>query len=89
MQEITYKNSELFKIEPAYAVTIHKSQGSETDNLVIVIDGNEEFLSKELIYTAVTRAKKNITVLSTKPKEFFKNLKSSSKRLTNLSKLIV
>ena len=89
VQEITYKNSELFKIEPAYAVTIHKSQGSETDNLVIVIDGNEEFLSKELIYTAVTRAKKNITVLSTKPKEFFKNLKSSSKRLTNLSKLIV
>ena len=88
VQEIQYNYNELYKIEPAYAVTIHKSQGSETDNLVIIIDGNEEFLSKELIYTAVTRAKKNITILSTKNIDFFGNLKSSSKRLTNLSNLI-
>ena len=88
VSEISYNFNELYKIEPAYAVTIHKSQGSETDNLVVIIDGNEEFLSKELIYTAVTRAKKNITILSTKNIEFFKDLKSSSKRLTNLSNLI-
>ena len=88
VQEIQYNYNELYKIEPAYAVTIHKSQGSETDNLIIIIDGNEEFLSKELIYTAVTRAKKNITILSTKDINFFGNLKSSSKRLTNLSNLI-
>ena len=88
VQEIQYNYNELYKIEPAYAVTIHKSQGSETDNLIIIIDGNEEFLSKELIYTAVTRAKKNITILSTKDINFFENLKSSSKRLTNLSNLI-
>ena len=89
VQEISYRYNELYKIEPAYAVTIHKSQGSETDNLVIVIDGNEEFLSKELIYTAVTRAKKKITLLSTKDISFFASLKSSSKRLTNLANLIV
>ena len=87
-QFITYNYNELYKIELAYAVTIHKSQGSETDNLIIIIDGNEEFLSKELIYTAVTRAKKNITILSTKDIDFFSNLKTSNKRLTNLSNVI-
>lgn len=89
IQEISYKYSQLYEIEPAYAVTIHKSQGSETDELVIIIDGNEEFLSKELIYTAVTRAKKKITILSTKDISFFENLKTSSKRLTNLANLII
>ena len=89
VKEQVYKFNELYKIELAYAVTIHKSQGSEADNLLIIINGNDDFLSKELIYTAITRAKKKIVVLSTKPISFFKELKSSSKRLTNLNNLIL
>lgn len=54
-------------IATAYAMTIHKSQGSEFDHVAITFDNSHaRLLSKELIYTAVTRAKKQITIYSTK-----------------------
>lgn len=46
-------------IETAFALTIHKSQGSEFTHTAVVLDRQaEKLLSKELIYTAITRAKK-------------------------------
>lgn len=48
--------------EPAYAITIHKSQGSEFEHTFIVIPQRTALLSKELIYTALTRATKNVTL---------------------------
>lgn len=49
----------------AYAITVHKSQGSEWQTVAIVFDGtSERLLSKELIYTAVTRAKKQVHIYS-------------------------
>ncbi|MEJ6067358.1 exodeoxyribonuclease V subunit alpha, partial [Psychrobacter sp. 16-Bac2893] len=49
-------------IATAYAMTIHKSQGSEFDHVAITFDNSHaRLLSKELIYTAVTRAKKQVT----------------------------
>jgi len=51
-------------IELAYAITIHKSQGSEKDNIIIIL--SEEYismLSPELLYTAITRAKKSVRLL--------------------------
>ncbi|AUR51200.1 exodeoxyribonuclease V subunit alpha [Aquella oligotrophica] len=53
----------------AYAITIHKSQGSEYNNVNIVlpdIKQLEEIYSRELIYTAVTRAKHRVTIFSSK-----------------------
>ncbi len=51
--------------QTAYAMTIHKSQGSEYDNVLIIIpdDENHKILSRELLYTAVTRARKNVLIL--------------------------
>ncbi len=47
-------------IETAFALTIHKSQGSEFTHTAVVLDRQaEKLLSKELIYTAITRAKKS------------------------------
>ncbi|MDO4449855.1 MAG: exodeoxyribonuclease V subunit alpha [Moraxella sp.] len=52
-------------VSTAYAMTIHKSQGSEFDKVAIVFnEDNERLLSKELIYTAVTRAKKQVAIYS-------------------------
>ncbi|MGP9557237.1 exodeoxyribonuclease V subunit alpha [Psychrobacter sp. AOP7-A1-24] len=54
-------------IATAYAMTIHKSQGSEFDHVAITFDNSHaRLLSKELVYTAVTRAKKQVTIYSTK-----------------------
>lgn len=48
----------------AYALTIHKSQGSEFDNVMLVLpDQSSRLLTKELLYTAVTRAKKGVEIL--------------------------
>ena len=52
-------------IETAYAMTIHKSQGSEFKHTAVVLDANAlQLLSKELIYTAITRAKKAVSLLA-------------------------
>ena len=43
-------------IELAYAITIHKSQGSDFDTVFVVLPKTGRILSRELIYTALTRA---------------------------------
>ena len=51
-------------IETAFALTIHKSQGSEFTHTAVVLDATaKNLLSKELIYTAITRAKKVVSLL--------------------------
>ncbi|MGM9777381.1 MAG: ATP-dependent RecD-like DNA helicase, partial [Prevotella sp.] len=56
---ITYKNSEIEEIVLAYATTIHKSQGSEYPVVVVpVMSSHHIMLQRNLIYTAITRAKK-------------------------------
>jgi exodeoxyribonuclease V alpha subunit len=51
--------------ERAYALTIHKSQGSEYDHVAVLLpSADSPILTRELLYTAVTRAKKSVTVIS-------------------------
>ncbi len=55
------------QIETAFALTIHKSQGSEFSVVAMVLDASaEEMLMRELVYTAITRAKQCIQVWSDK-----------------------
>lgn len=44
-------------VDTAYAMTIHKSQGSEFNRVAICLAGDDRLLGRELIYTAITRAK--------------------------------
>lgn len=49
--------------ETAYALTVHKTQGSEFDDVLLILpDQMSEVLSRELIYTAVTRARKRVEI---------------------------
>lgn len=49
--------------ETAFALTVHKSQGSEFDHVLIVAPpGDSRVLTRELLYTAVTRARKRVTL---------------------------
>ena len=50
-------------IELAYAISIHKSQGSDFDCVLVVLPKGGRILSRELIYTALTRAKKKLILL--------------------------
>ncbi|RLC26228.1 MAG: exodeoxyribonuclease V subunit alpha [Deltaproteobacteria bacterium] len=50
--------------ETVYAMTVHKSQGSEFENLYLILpDKDYSVLSRELIYTAITRASQSVTIL--------------------------
>lgn len=76
-------NDEL--IATAYAMTIHKSQGSEFDHVAITFDNsNSRLLSKELIYTAVTRAKQKVSIYSTK-RALQKAVQTPTQRYTGLA----
>lgn len=61
---VVYDFSQLDELEPAYAVTVHKSQGSEFPVVVIPISWFPPVLStRNLLYTAVTRAKKAVIIV--------------------------
>ena len=85
-----YARTDLGELSLAYAITIHKSQGSEFDVVVIpIIAGTSMILTRNLIYTAVTRAKKMVVLVGEK-----KNLRRmvanayTVKRFTMLTSLI-
>lgn len=62
-----YTSEMLRRLEHAYAITIHKSQGSEYDAVIIPITAfTHNLLYRNLLYTGVTRAKKMIIVIGTK-----------------------
>lgn len=72
-------------VSTAYAITIHKSQGSEFDHVAISFDdSNARLLSQELIYTAITRAKKQVSIFSTES-AFTRALTTPTARQTGLS----
>ncbi len=51
-------------VETAWAMTVHKSQGSEFDDVVLVLPNEESrVMSRELLYTGVTRAKRTVTII--------------------------
>lgn len=64
-----YDGDMLKKIEHAYAVTVHKSQGSEYPAVILPLPNRMDRLSyRNLLYTAVTRAKKTLIVIGTENK---------------------
>lgn len=61
-----YQYADIEQLALAYAVTIHKSQGSEFDAVVIALDANYMLQTRNLLYTAVTRAKKLVVLVGSK-----------------------
>lgn len=60
----TYYSTELSMLEPAYAVTVHKSQGSEFNSVIIPLYAvPPQLLYRNLLYTAVTRAKRLLVIV--------------------------
>ncbi|ELA08316.1 exodeoxyribonuclease V subunit alpha [Moraxella macacae 0408225] len=71
--------------EPAYAMTIHKSQGSEFDCVAVCVGkSHQRLLSQELIYTAVTRSKQDVILVS-EQQSLTASLQQKSHRHTGLA----
>ncbi|QJC37907.1 exodeoxyribonuclease V subunit alpha [Enterobacteriaceae endosymbiont of Donacia bicoloricornis] len=85
-QIISIKNLPPYNI--AYAITTHKAQGSEFQKISLVLPNKlYPILTRELIYTAITRAKKKINIYSHKL-IFYKAIKLKIKRFSNIKRKI-
>ena len=86
-----YTRIDLGDLSLSYAITIHKSQGSEFDVIIIpAIAGPSIILTRNLIYTAVTRAKKMVVLVG--EKQYLKRMvsnKYTATRFTNLKRLLI
>ena len=89
-KEIVIPNIDLDIMSLAYAITIHKSQGSEFKNVIIALpDEANNMLQRNLLYTAVTRAKERIIIIS-KSDAFERSIRQNNiiKRNTSLCQRI-
>ena len=73
---------------PAWTLTVHRSQGSEYDNVLLVLPSEEsQVVTRELIYTGVTRAKEHCTVVANL-QQFSKAISKKVNRFSGLSERI-
>jgi len=73
--------------ETAFAMTVHKSQGSEVDELVLVLPEDSPVVTRELLYTAVTRARKRVVVQASRD-AIEKGIKTETRRTSGLRDLL-
>lgn len=72
------------EVETVYALTVHKSQGSEFDHAVFVMpDTYSAVLTRELLYTGITRAKKRLTMVLPEGDKFLKQAVNMPTRRSN------
>lgn len=86
LKQVTYPVTGLDELELAYAITIHKSQGSEYPAVIIpLLTGPKMLLNRNLLYTGVTRAKSCVTILGSREtvKQMIAN-ENEQKRYTGL-----
>ncbi len=86
LRQVTYPVTGLDELEPAYAITIHKSQGSEYPAVIMpLLTGPKMLFNRNLLYTGVTRAKSCVTILGSREtvKQMIEN-ESEQKRYTGL-----
>ncbi len=89
-RRVTYSFEQLDEIELAYAVTIHKSQGSEYPAVIMpLLSGPRMLFNRNLLYTGVTRARSCVTILgsSTTVQEMVDN-NYQNRRYTGLSERV-
>lgn len=86
-KNVDYEDDEIDELSLAYASTIHKSQGSEYPAVIVILDSSHYvMLQRNLIYTAITRAKGHVWILSA-PGAFYQAVRNSrsNKRFTRLT----
>jgi exodeoxyribonuclease V alpha subunit len=81
--------SRLASVETAFAMTVHKSQGSEFDHTVLVLPRDAgRVLTRELVYTGITRARSAFTLVTPRAPAFSEALAQRTRRASGLLSLL-
>jgi exodeoxyribonuclease V alpha subunit len=75
------------KFEYAYCLSVHKSQGSEFDHLLLLLPEGSEVFGREVLYTAITRARKKIEIY-TKEAVLQQTIERRSQRLSGIQSVV-
>jgi exodeoxyribonuclease V alpha subunit len=88
--EISFYGDEIEQIHLAWAITVHKFQGSQCPNILLILASEASMMmSKELVYTAFTRAEKQLDIFGNN--SVFRNAPTKSairKRYTNFTRIV-
>lgn len=87
---VTFSEPDMRNIEAAYVTTIHKIQGSEAETVILLLpDNTGTFVSKEMLNTAITRARKSIIVIAVRGAfDAASNISSNDSCVTALESLL-
>ncbi len=86
---VRYKRSDLSELRLAYAITVHKSQGSEYKHVILILDRLHKILiNRELIYTAISRASEKLYLVGSRVLLSYAAHNSMPVRNTLLKKLL-
>ncbi len=81
--------SRLAHVETAFALTVHKSQGSEFEHTALVLpQAPSRVLTRELVYTGITRARKALTLVTGRRQAFAEALEQRTRRSSGLLELL-
>ena len=89
-KEVEFSAEQLMDLDLAYAISIHKSQGSEYPGVIIPVTREHSFmLSRNLLYTAITRGKQQVLMVGQSAAlKLALNRVMADKRYTNLSQVL-
>lgn len=79
-----FECAELPSFEYAYCLSVHKSQGSEYDRVILLVPEGSEVFGREILYTAVTRAKTHIEI-DGDPREIQQAIHKHTQRISGIS----
>jgi exodeoxyribonuclease V alpha subunit len=86
---VTVLPSRLREVETVYVTTVHKAQGSEFDHVALVLPaGRPAVVTRELIYTAVTRARRRFTLLGPRPEALAEAAGRPTHRASGLAEML-
>ena len=78
---VDFSSDFLYYLNHAYCISVHKAQGSEYESVICIVEPNARYmLEKRLLYTAVSRAKKELILIGNQPL-FEKQVKLKQKRI--------
>ena len=77
------------EVETAFALTVHKSQGSEFEHVALVLpDEDSPLLTRELVYTGITRARLGLTLVAADAVQLARASHRLTRRLSGLAALL-